>query len=315
VLLCTDAAGEGLNLHHHCRLVVTLELPWNPMRLEQRIGRVDRIGQRQRVHAVHIVGRDTPEIRVLEHLRHRISRAQADIGSANPLGSAVDDEMAIARALVDETGTQEAPSEPPAIDVTKVDLADDAHDEASRLMTARRLIGTARIDEVDFDRACFTFARRTRMSAARALLLIFKIDYDDASGRSIESTLVPVAVCSSTRSRAARRQLLDAMTILRPPELDRLLLEASRQWRERTRTLSRANLETRLHREHGVEARFSAYVETQPGLFDRRSSLLFENAKAASAEAARESALRIAAFEGRTHADFQPPRLLLALVG
>ena len=45
VLLATDAAGEGLNLHHNCRVVVNLELPWNPMRLEQRIGRVDRIGQ------------------------------------------------------------------------------------------------------------------------------------------------------------------------------------------------------------------------------------------------------------------------------
>ena len=41
ILIATDAAGEGLNLHHTCRLVVNLELPWNPMRLEQRIGRVD----------------------------------------------------------------------------------------------------------------------------------------------------------------------------------------------------------------------------------------------------------------------------------
>ena len=50
VLLATDAAGEGLNLQHRCRLVVNLELPWNPMRLEQRIGRVDRIGQSRTVH-------------------------------------------------------------------------------------------------------------------------------------------------------------------------------------------------------------------------------------------------------------------------
>ena len=49
LLLATDAAAEGLNLHHHCRLVVNLELPWNPMRLEQRIGRVDRIGQQRTV--------------------------------------------------------------------------------------------------------------------------------------------------------------------------------------------------------------------------------------------------------------------------
>src|SRR5206468_2764994 len=59
VLLATDAAGEGLNLHQACRVVVNLELPWNPMRLEQRIGRVDRIGQRRTVHAFHLIARDT----------------------------------------------------------------------------------------------------------------------------------------------------------------------------------------------------------------------------------------------------------------
>src|SRR5205823_3743851 len=42
ILLATDAVSEVLNLHHTCRTVVNLELPWNPMRVEQRIGRVDR---------------------------------------------------------------------------------------------------------------------------------------------------------------------------------------------------------------------------------------------------------------------------------
>src|SRR5262249_10897912 len=48
VLLATDAASEGLNLHHRCRLVVNLEVPWTPLRFEQRVGRVDRLGQRAR---------------------------------------------------------------------------------------------------------------------------------------------------------------------------------------------------------------------------------------------------------------------------
>src|SRR5207244_8092968 len=61
VLLATDAASEGLNLHHRCRLVVNLELPWTPLRLEQRIGRVDRLGQRRRVHAVHLVAMNADE--------------------------------------------------------------------------------------------------------------------------------------------------------------------------------------------------------------------------------------------------------------
>ena len=75
VLVATDAAGEGLNLHHRCRLVIDLELPWNPLRLEQRIGRVDRLGQERRVHAIRLFHPQTIEERVLECLRLRQRRA------------------------------------------------------------------------------------------------------------------------------------------------------------------------------------------------------------------------------------------------
>lgn len=51
MLLATDAAAEGLNLHTSCRAVVLFDLPWTPTRIEQRIGRVDRLGQPRRVHA------------------------------------------------------------------------------------------------------------------------------------------------------------------------------------------------------------------------------------------------------------------------
>src|SRR5262249_8241386 len=87
VLLANDAAGEGLNLHHSCRAVVNLELPWNPMRLEQRIGRVDRIGQRRTVHAFHFIAVDAGERAILQRLEARIARARADIDTADPLGS------------------------------------------------------------------------------------------------------------------------------------------------------------------------------------------------------------------------------------
>ncbi len=75
LLVATDAAGEGLNLHHRCRLVIDLELPWNPLRLEQRIGRVDRFGQQRTVHAVRLFHPRTVEERVLERLRLRQRRA------------------------------------------------------------------------------------------------------------------------------------------------------------------------------------------------------------------------------------------------
>lgn len=75
ILLATDAAGEGLNLHHRCRLVIDMELPWNPLRLEQRVGRVDRIGQQRSVHAIRLFHRGTIEARVLERLRIKARRA------------------------------------------------------------------------------------------------------------------------------------------------------------------------------------------------------------------------------------------------
>src|SRR5262249_41272645 len=85
-LLATDAAGEGLNLQATCRTVVNIELPWNPMRLEQRIGRVDRIGQRHTVHAFHFIAASGEE-RMLRRLQERLRRAQADIDTSDPLAS------------------------------------------------------------------------------------------------------------------------------------------------------------------------------------------------------------------------------------
>lgn len=76
VIVATDAGGLGLNLQRRCRLVVNLELPWSPTRLEQRIGRVDRIGQERRVHAIQLVGRETGESSVLARLQERRSVAE-----------------------------------------------------------------------------------------------------------------------------------------------------------------------------------------------------------------------------------------------
>jgi superfamily II DNA/RNA helicase len=45
ILVCTDAAREGINLHAHCADLFHFDLPWNPSRLEQRNGRIDRKGQ------------------------------------------------------------------------------------------------------------------------------------------------------------------------------------------------------------------------------------------------------------------------------
>ena len=72
VLVSTDAGGEGLNLQF-CHVVINYDIPWNPMRLEQRIGRVDRIGQHKTVRAINFVFEDSVEFRVREVLEQKLS--------------------------------------------------------------------------------------------------------------------------------------------------------------------------------------------------------------------------------------------------
>ena len=72
VLISTDAGGEGLNLQF-AHVIINYDIPWNPMRLEQRIGRVDRIGQPKTVRAINFVFEDSVEFRVREVLEQKLS--------------------------------------------------------------------------------------------------------------------------------------------------------------------------------------------------------------------------------------------------
>jgi superfamily II DNA or RNA helicase len=72
VLISTDAGGEGLNLQF-CHVVINYDIPWNPMKLEQRIGRVDRIGQIKTVRAINFLFQESIEFRVREVLEQKLS--------------------------------------------------------------------------------------------------------------------------------------------------------------------------------------------------------------------------------------------------
>jgi superfamily II DNA or RNA helicase len=79
VLISTDAGGEGLNLQF-CHVVVNYDMPWNPMRVEQRIGRVDRIGQQHIVRATNFVLEDTVEHRVRQVLEDKLDVIAKEFG-------------------------------------------------------------------------------------------------------------------------------------------------------------------------------------------------------------------------------------------
>lgn len=78
IMLATDAASEGLNLQYHCRRVIHFELPWNPNRLEQRNGRVDRYGQKRNPIIKYLYYPDSPEDDVLATLVQKIEQMAKD---------------------------------------------------------------------------------------------------------------------------------------------------------------------------------------------------------------------------------------------
>ena len=79
-LVATDAAGEGINLQF-CRLMVNYDVPWNPARLEQRMGRIHRYGQRHDVHVVNLVAGSTHEGRVLQVLLDKLDAIRRELRS------------------------------------------------------------------------------------------------------------------------------------------------------------------------------------------------------------------------------------------
>jgi len=77
ILVATDAAGEGINLQF-CRLMVNYDIPWNPNRLEQRMGRIHRYGQKYSVRIFNLVAEDTREGHVLDAVLDKLNQMRRD---------------------------------------------------------------------------------------------------------------------------------------------------------------------------------------------------------------------------------------------
>ena len=80
ILIATEAAGEGINLQF-CHLMINYDLPWNPNRLEQRMGRIHRYGQTKECFVVNLVAKDTREGMVLTELFKKIKEIQSALGN------------------------------------------------------------------------------------------------------------------------------------------------------------------------------------------------------------------------------------------
>lgn len=100
LLVATDVAAEGLNLQTSCRYVVHYEVPWNPMRLEQRNGRVDRHGQARDVTAFHFASDEDEDTRFLDYVVRKVDQVRDDLGS---VGDVID------RALEERFSAEDVP--------------------------------------------------------------------------------------------------------------------------------------------------------------------------------------------------------------
>ncbi|MBR1214602.1 DISARM system SNF2-like helicase DrmD [Bradyrhizobium sp. JYMT SZCCT0180] len=126
ILLATDAASEGVNLQNHCSKLIHFEIPWNPNRMEQRNGRVDRHGQKaDEVHIHHFVGRGFDTARTsgkvgdleadLEFLMRaalKVETIREDLGKVGPVIASQVEEAMLGRRLHLDTTRAEQEAEP-----------------------------------------------------------------------------------------------------------------------------------------------------------------------------------------------------------
>ncbi len=122
-VVCTDAAGEGINLQF-CRFLLNWDVPWNPNRLEQRMGRIHRYGQQEIVKVFNLVASNTREGAVLERILTKLEVMREQLGD-DRVYDVVDEllEEVSLLSLIERS-----------IDAAGTDLAAEVADEADRLM-------------------------------------------------------------------------------------------------------------------------------------------------------------------------------------
>ena len=145
VLLCTDAAAEGLNFQF-CGALVNYDMPWNPMRVEQRIGRIDRLGQRHSiVRIINLHYEDTVETDVYRALGSRINLFQRVVGPLQPILAKLPGTITntvLADPRTDGAGPRRLARSHRAADQTRASQADSTSTRCSRrsgaCLSARR---------------------------------------------------------------------------------------------------------------------------------------------------------------------------------
>ena len=306
LLLATDAAAEGLNLHGRCRLVVNYELPWNPARLEQRIGRVDRIGQRRTVHALTLVARDTAEDLVIANLVRRLSRVVASLGHADRLAHFLD-EARTARVVIGGLPLDALPEETGSVELQVVKPPAGG---AQATAAAEHLRVAAYGDPRDI---LVTSTRASRGLPAGCLIFVCSVARTPEGQAVAERTLaLHLPGTHAKPANAAAARTLACAILAAVPDVRTLAPEIV-SWFAEARAAHESAVDRMIARETMMRDRPARRDELQPGLFDRRALAAAGAAEEweASARAAHDA--RIAAL-GRVRMlnfDCAPAALLI----
>lgn len=148
VLLCTESGSQGLNLQH-CHIVYNYDLPWNPMRIEQRIGRVHRFGQTEEVDIYTMATKGTLDEYILYLLTHKIHLFELVIGELDTIMSyALDDQpsldIQIGRMILDARTADELKAQFETIGNSLIQARQTIH---SQLEDNRNLLDAIGVDE------------------------------------------------------------------------------------------------------------------------------------------------------------------------
>jgi hypothetical protein len=303
LLLATDAASEGLNLHHRCRLVINLELPWTPVRLEQRIGRVERLGQVRRVHAVHLLAAGTCEEASVAVLLSRMRHMAGVLGGMRAAACEQQiGEVAIGDGRADTVPA--AASLPSGLVIG--DLRAAAIEEAARLELVRRLRprrslgegGSDRPDEhgATDSRPCVTVVRRRTVGCLNHWC--YRLVFDDPELQQLWATVIglrddgrPLA----PTSRAIRHHIESLTATLESAvtPLTERLLSSLLPVLTRVQSLATEREEAIADGLRQQRARLATSL-LQPGLFDRRAERAAAAQNATLDEALERCAHRLA---------------------
>ena len=108
ILVATDAASEGIDLQHSCSTMVNYELPWNPNKLEQRIGRIHRYGQDEEVKVWNFQMEGTRESEIFEMLEEKIENIRSGVGSTADMVGIMED-LDIEQLIMNSIESEEPP--------------------------------------------------------------------------------------------------------------------------------------------------------------------------------------------------------------